>query len=76
MIIQKNRKVPDQLKINNNIIHGDSNIANALNNHFINIGTKLSDSTPTSNETAEHYRNKQQKTPNSIFILPTNDTEI
>ena len=50
--------LPRKIVINKNVIFEDKRIANAFNNHFINIGPKLADDIPTSTTSFESYVQK------------------
>ena len=51
-------------------------LANKFNNHFVNAGTKLSQTIPNSCNKSSHYLNKTQRCLDSIYLNPTNETEI
>ena len=47
--------LPRKFVINKNVIFEDKHIANAFNNFFINIGSKLADDIPTTTRSFESY---------------------
>ena len=66
----------EELKIHDKHITDTQEIANALNNHCVNISKQLIDTTSKRLNTAEYYLNKSNPVIDSIFLSPTNEIEI
>ena len=68
--------IPDLLKVNNTLLSKEEEIANALNNHYINIGQKLCNELPNININVDSYLKQQPHVLNSMFLSPTDENEI
>ena len=68
------RKIHNEFKINGKSTSDTNVICNAFNDFFVNIGTKLCESLPHSNESFKSYM--PVTNPYSIFIKPVDNHEI
>ena len=75
-VIQKNKqvKITDQILINNKIVTNKTDIANAFNNFFVNIGYNLSKAIPSCNIDPLSYIPNGAL--NSMYITETDHYEI
>ena len=73
---KNNSNIPDQLKDNNTLITREEDIANTLNNHYVRVGQTLCNALPNININVESYLKKQPSIINSMFVSPTDETEI
>ena len=75
-----NRSVKDRLprsfNVNNATITDPNEIANHFNSYFVDIGPSLSRKIPHSDTDFQHYLNKVKPPSGSLFLSPTDSTEI
>ena len=72
---RKNTKVRiDKLLVNGKELTNTKDIADSLNNYFINIGTQLATKVKASDKTFHHYL--KEPIENTIFLRPTNSYEL
>ena len=72
---RENTKVHiDKLLVDGKELTNKKDIADSLNNYFINIGTQLSTKVNASDKTFHHYL--KEPTENTIFLRPTNSYEL
>ena len=65
---------PSNLSVNNKLITDKSSVANAFNDFFSTIATKLSQKVVPTNVTFDAYLNNPNQ--NSFFVQPTNKKEV
>ena len=76
-VINRKRKTsspPDYFDINGEYITDKDKISNGFNKFYVNVGPNLCKSLPKHNVNPMSYL--KQRNSNSMFVVPTNDTEI
>ena len=74
---KKTNTILRKLRLENGIfIENDSDIANKLNQYFVNVGSNLAKKLPPSNISFENYLNESNTPNNSFYIAPTYPKEI
>ena len=73
---QKKETIIESLKIDNIKIRNSTKITNELSSYFANVGRQFADKIPSGKHDIKYYLQKIPSNDHSIFITPTNKTEI
>ena len=66
----------EYLKIGNVEIYNAKEIANQFSKYFSTVGEDYANKVPASHKSSHHYIQKIPRNPSTIFLTPTNTTEI